>query len=670
MTTNLTPIRLPLRLLGKPRARFDNCIQEWRPNEDEGWSKRIVDCIGLLPVERISRKKVNNFNQTIKLAVEKYQGSEKSIINERFYDLLQSVQTGNVKLVNSSLLPEILACIGIAAKEKLGIWPHPVQFFGAKVLMQGRLAEMKTGEGKSLVAAITATVMAGAGFSVHIISTNDYLAQRDCEEMNELFKFFGLRSSYITNEMNQTQRREAYRAHICYVSGKEVVFDYLKDKNAGHGVLPASVETVRRIRNFVEDQNPVLSNLHFAIIDEADSVLIDEARTPMILSRQAGAVYENQWIDWAINSAKKLQTGTHYSIDPVQRNVELYQHALDACFAAPNESGGIFNTASAKKMLIKQALSALFLYQKNKHYLIHDGKIKIIDESTGRVMPDRSWSQGLHQLLEAKENVDITPGRETLGRMTFQKFFQKYFVLSGLSGTAREAANELWCSYRIKVVCLPTNLPGKCTRLPDQFLADSMQKWKLVAEQACQAASKGQAVLIGARSVEASESLSAVFTNLGVPHTVLNARQDAHEAQIIAQAGQSGRITVATNMAGRGTDIKLDESVRLAGGLFVILTEYHESARVDRQLFGRAARQGEPGLNQAIIACDTGLPEQLPFWIRKHLLYQPKKFQQIWKLWIRIAQIRCERQARRERMLMIKQELSLHRLLGFTGGRK
>ena len=559
-------------------------------------------------------------------------------------------------------LAQALACAGEAARRALGLWPHPVQFAGAQVLIAGQLAEMRTGEGKTLVAALAATVMAASGARVHVVSTNDYLAERDCAEMAPLFAFFGLGSGFVKGGMAAEARRPAYRQAVCYVAGKELVFDYLKDRLAGHGTVPARVA---HLHSFVQGraaQEPLIPALHFAIVDEADSVLIDEARTPMIISREAVGLHEPALLAWAMAAARALREGEHFTLKLASREVELRPGAPDACAPLPPGVRAMWRARPWRQQLLRQALTALHLYQLDQHYILADGKVQIVDESTGRVMADRSWEQGLHQLIECKEGVDLTAGRDTLARMTFQRFFRRYYLLAGLTGTASEAARELWAVYRLRVRRLPTNQPIARRMLAARCLPDAATKWRAVADDALAAAARGQAVLVGTRSVEASEAAAGVFAARGVQATVLNARQDAEEAAVVGLAGQPGRITIATNMAGRGTDIKLPAAARQAGGLHVILTEFHESPRVDRQLFDRSGRQGEPGTVRAIVAADDPLFKPLPGLLRR-LLSRGHGL----TVAVQLAQRGAESRAWAARKQTLHQDRELHRIIGISG---
>jgi preprotein translocase subunit SecA len=655
-------------LAGTSFRRADSRLDERAPPDDNAAERWLRNLAGYLPVARESHRHIRRFNAAITRHADMLTIKPDAGLAAHFHALMAEICAAPKPLAQEPRLAAVMACVGLAAKRHLGMWPHPVQFAGALVLLGGRLSEMQTGEGKSLVAAIAATVMAGSNASVHIISTNDYLARRDCEEMSPLFNLFGLSCGHIENSMDAAHRRHAYAQSICYVSGKELVFDYLKDRLAGHGTVSCRVSHLHGLQQSPDTPPPIINALHFAIVDEADSVLIDEARTPMILSRDAPCLYPPELMTWAIASARILRQGEHFRIDAAMRSVELLSNARAACLPMPTDLPPVWRNESWLALILRQALTALHLFICDQHYILVDGKVQIVDESTGRVMPDRSWEQGLHQLIETKENIALTSGRETLARMTFQRFFRRYYLLAGLSGTAAEAASELWNVYRMKVCALPPNRPNRRHRLPDVFLPTQAEQWHAVAEEACAASARGQPVLVGTQSVEASEAVSAEFARRGVSHVVLNARQDADEASVVAQAGQAGRITVATNMAGRGTDIKLDAKARSAGGLYVILTGFHESPRVDRQLFGRSGRQGEPGNSRAIVACCEGLPGRLALWIRRPLQSGNSQIQRkllrylIWR-----EQGKAEKRAYHERMQTLKQDLGLNRMIGFSG---
>jgi len=664
MSSRTADLRWMRALAGPEFRRADTLRDERGPEPGKAIERWLRDLPGWLPVRSESAAGIASLHQAVQACGLKDLTDETIAVRMR-----EAMQVLRHRASDTAGLALALACAGEAARRRLGLTPHPVQFAGARVLIQGRLAEMRTGEGKTLVAALAATVMAASGACVHVVSTNDYLAERDSAEMAPLLAFFGLTMSFVKGGMQADERRAAYRASVCYVAGKELVFDYLKDRLAGHGQLPARVAALQGFVRGREGAEPLIPALHFAIVDEADSVLIDEARTPMIISQEAPGLHEPALLAWAIASARQLRHGEHFTLRLAEREVELKPGALPACPPLPDGVRPVWRAATWREQLLRQALTALHLYQRDQHYILASGekaedglKVQIVDESTGRVMADRSWEQGLHQLIECKEGVALTAGRDTLARMTFQRFFRRYYLLAGLTGTAAEAARELWAVYRLRVRRLPTDRPIARRELRARCLPDASTKWQAVADEAMTAASRGQAVLVGTRSVEASEAAAAAFAERDLQVVVLSARQDAEEAIKIAAAGTSGRITVATNMAGRGTDIKLDAQARSSGGLHVILTEYHESPRVDRQLFGRSGRQGEPGTVRAFVAVDDPLFKPLPELLRRLLALGLGLH-----LSVRLAQRDAEARAWQMRKQTLRQDRELQRIIGISG---
>ena len=641
------------------------------PNKAELFLHQLA---GLFAAKKIRRREIGRLNSHI---LKEAEGLRHFTSDEWPALLLQAIDDLKQQPHHFPALARVLACVGVATEYILGYFPHPVQFFGIYVLLSGSLAQMQTGEGKTLVAALTAIIVAASGAYVHVLSTNDYLAERDETEMRSLFAFFGLTSAAISSDTAPELRREAYRQNICYVSAKEIVFDYLKDKLPENGVEHTRLHYIRQLQKDMVRQEivePIIPALHFCIVDEADSILIDEARTPLVISRETNSLVEPELLQWAIRVAGSLKEGVHFTINQVRRDVVLNIGILQYSLPLPAEVRSVWQNMSWQRLIIRQALSALYLYRKNEHYIIRDSKIQIVDESTGRLMPDRSWEQGLHQLIEIKEGLSLSQERETLAKMTFQRFFRQYLLLSGLTGTATEVARELWAVYDLRVCDIPPNKPNRRTYFPIRCFGSLQQKWEAIAQDALSKAAKGQPVLIGTRSVEASDCVARqlnwhVKNGSEIDFVVLNARQDCHEAEIIAQAGRSGRITVATNIAGRGTDIKLEHASKQAGGLHVILTEHHESARIDRQLIGRCGRQGDVGTVQIIVSFEEELlrhHQPLLCSIGKHI-----RFKQLAALWmgvtVKLAQYAAQRHHYRIRMQTLKQDRELSKQIGFAG---
>jgi preprotein translocase subunit SecA len=567
-------------------------------------------------------------------------------------------------LHRSDLHPALLL-VAEAASRTLGMRPFPTQLLGAATLLRGQLAEMQTGEGKTLTASLAACLAGVAGVPVHVVTVNDYLARRDAEKLAPLFSFMGLRVGTVVNGIDPADKRQAYACDITYCTNKELVFDYLRDRVAAGG--RASAAQVRSRAMFGHPAPaPMLRGLHLAIVDEADSILIDEARTPLILAERAGEIAHASSFGDALRIAAALQQPEHFVINVARRDLQLTAPGRVQLAELAAHLGEPWQAAHAREHLVMQALRAQHMFLRDQHYLIDDeGKAQIIDEYTGRVLPGRTWEQGLHQMIEAKEGVALSEQTQTLARITYQRFFTRYLRLAGMTGTAREMAAELVAVYGLRTVTIPTHRPSARRRLPDRVCADEAEKWQMVAEQVADLHRSGQPVLVGTRSVDASDRLSRVLTGWGLAHQVLNARQDADEAAIVAGAGQRGAITVATNMAGRGTDIVLGDGVARAGGLWVVLTEYHESPRIDRQLFGRCARQGDAGTCVAIIAIDDSLFRQHGG-VELKMINQARALQGA-ALHAWVAQARAESMHARTRRDTLRRDRDLEKMMSFSG---
>jgi len=504
------------------------------------------------------------------------------------------------------------ALVREAASRVLDKRHYATQLAAGWSLLQDTLVEMATGEGKTFAATLPAVTAALAGMPVHVITVNDYLAARDAETMGPLYRYFGLDAGAVVHGMSRDERRTVYAGQVVYASNKELAFDYLRDRAALGDRASTLHLAVASLRRGTQAAPPpfVLRGLVFGLVDEADSVFIDEARTPLILSATVGGGTDRDACERALARARALREGEHYEVERALRRVHLTDAGRDALADLRDEAAddSDADTARESEQSLQRALSALLLYQLDQQYVVVDGKVQIVDEATGRAMPDRAWEHGLHQMIEAKEGLELTGQRETLARITYQRLFRRYLRLAGMSGTATEVAAEIGRTYGLGVVRVPLHRPSRRRMLVPLCLRGTPAKWQAVAHSVAQLALVDKRpVLIGTRTVQASEELSAVLAARGIEHVVLNARQDSTEALTIARAGEAGRVTVATNMAGRGTDIVLGHGVAARGGLHVILTEYHESPRIDRQLFGRSARQGDPGSGQAIVALDDEL---------------------------------------------------------------
>jgi len=578
---------------------------------------------------------------------------------------------------DSGVLERAFALVREVAWRQMGERPFPVQVAGALALEAGCVAEMATGEGKTLAATLPATVAGWRGRGCHIITVNDYLARRDAEWMGRIYRFCGLSVACIEQGMEPARRREAYRADITYCTNKEVTADFLRDRlvlGRLRGLPEALLARIAQGAGSGTDRL-VQRGLHYAIVDEADSVLIDEAVTPLIISGDAPNPEQVDAFSRAASLAGRLEPQIHYRVNRRYREVELTPAGADRLAELAEPLGGVWAGARRREELVVQALTAGEFYLRDKQYVVQDGKVVIVDEFTGRLMPDREWRDGLHQAVEAKEGLGINPPKDTYARISFQRFFRLYQRLAGMTGTAAEAWREFWQIYHEPVVVIPTNRPCIRKILPDKVFPNEQAKWRAVVDEIRRLHQAHRPVLVGTRSVRASEHLSEMLAAEGLAHQVLNAVRHREEAQIVAGAGQAGRITVATNMAGRGTDIRLGAGVAELGGLHVIATERHEAGRIDRQLFGRSARQGDPGSAQAIVSLEDELVRRHAPHLSASLRHRFGQADQetssaLTRRVFGIAQCRAERLALRQRKGVGRTDEWLDEYLGFAGSER
>ncbi len=575
---------------------------------------------------------------------------------------------------SDDLVARAFALVREAAERTVGIRHFDVQLVGGLVLLKGMIAEMETGEGKTLVATLPACTAALAGIPVHIITVNDYLAARDSQWMGPIYRALGLKVGTIVHGMQPEAKQAAYRCHVTYGTNKEITFDYLRDRI----VLRDRPSAIRlQLERLVSHESRVrrllLRGLHFAIVDEADSILIDEARTPLIISAEGDAAGEESMYRQALGLAAELKAAEDFSLSLGERSLELKNEGKVRVQNHPWADGARWTTRQQREELVQQALVALHLFFRDKQYLVRDGKVQIVDEYTGRLIADRSWERGLHQLIEIKEGCEMTKRKETQARISYQRFFRRYLRLAGMTGTAREVSGELWSNYRLPVVSIPTHRPLRRKNLPLRAYKTAGQRWVAAVQEISAIHRTGRPVLVGTRSVAASEELSLLLTDAGLPHRVLNARQDQAEAEIIAQAGGPAQITVATNMAGRGTDIRLAPAVGESGGLHVLATERHEAGRIDRQLFGRCGRQGDPGTIQAFVSLEDELATaylgKVRRWLGRVLLGKPGTRLNAWigNILFQTAQRRAERLHARMRRDLLRMDEQAGDALAFSG---
>jgi preprotein translocase subunit SecA len=546
---------------------------------------------------------------------------------------------------------------------------YPVQLIGAYAMIRGYLAEMATGEGKTLTAALAAGTAAMAGLPVHVVTVNDYLAQRDADLTRSIYDALGLSVGVVVGGQKLEERQAAYACDITYCTNKELAFDYLRDRivlGQRDGNLRLKLEA---IDNASRAARLRLRGLHFAIVDEADSVLVDEARTPLIISGEAKGEISAETAQQALALAAALQADIDYTLIADQKRVTLTATGSERVAEFAEGNGREWRGIIVREELARQALSALHLFQRGEEYLVRDGKVQIIDQHTGRLMPDRAWTDGLHQMIEVKEGCKPSPRRTTIARMTYQRFFRRYGHLSGMTGTARQVARELWSVYRLPVVAIPTHRPRQRKTLPDLVLPSEKAKWRMAVQRIAELHERGIPILVGTGSVNCSMTAGRHLAEAGLPHLVLNAAQDSAEAAIVAEAGQRGRITIATSMAGRGTDIQLGEGVEALGGLHVIMLERHEARRIDDQLAGRSGRQGQPGCFQAILSLDDPLVAFAASRLLAPLCRsaRPVLGDTLSRWLLRHAQRRAERLHARMRRNLLQSDEKQSRTLAFSG---
>ena len=585
--------------------------------------------------------------------------------------LASHVQRARAALARCGLREEALvdafALVKQTCSRVLGLDLYPTQMLAARVMLDRQLAEMATGEGKTLAASVCAATAALAGIPVHVITANDYLVERDARIIGPLYRALGLTVHAIVQATPSAARKAAYDCDIVYCTASELVFDYLRDGLARSRARSDLHQRARALHaDDASSRQTLLRGLCMALVDEADSVLIDDARVPLILSERSANPGEQRYFAAALSAAARLEADTHFVLRRQSMSAELT--AAGEAALETLGTGDAWLNRLHRSETVCTALAALHLYEKDRHYLVRDGAVTIIDESTGRLAPGRVWSRGLHRLVELKEKCASGAEASTVAQITYQRFFQRYLSLCGMSGTLSEARAELAAVYGLTVTRIPLGRGDRRTVHPTRLYADRESQWQAVVREAVATSRAGRPVLIGTDSVAESEALSLRLAQVSQPHAVLNARQDSEEARIIGAAGAAGQITVATNMAGRGTDIELGPGVAERGGLHVICCQHNVSRRIDRQLVGRCARRGDPGTVRTMLALDKPLISKLvpkalarrvtaaegfdrPQWLVHWLVTLPQRLE--------------ERRQRLERRELLRREAHAERALTF-----
>lgn len=609
------------------------------------------------------------FVREVNAAGERLAQIDDNALRNELYDLrYKLVKRG----FQNGLVVSAFALIRETSGRVLGMKHHDVQVMGGWAMLQGTIAEMETGEGKTLTATLAAAAAALAGTPVHIITVNDYLAQRDAAAMGGLYRALGLSVGCATQRDSVDERRKAYRQDVVYCTNKQLAFDYLRDRidlKSDNSRLYHLLSQLGQQCGF--GTGLFLRGLCFAIVDEADSVLVDDAKTPLVIARETQQEDEERAYRRALALARSMINGVDFRVDQAIRAVSITEHGRDKLSVLTASLDGLWRAARLREHLVKTALEAENLYRRDEHYLVREGKVEIVDESTGRTMPDRAWQNGLHQMIELKEHCPMTRQRETVAKLTYQRFFRRYLRVGGMSGTVRELSRELNSVYGLRTVTIPTHKPCRRSHSATRVFPTRNGKYRAMLARVHKLHGEGRPVLIGTRTVEDSEYVGAALAKLGLPHRVLNARQDRSEAEIIARAGEKGAITVATNMAGRGTDIKLGTEVSALGGLHVICMELNDARRIDRQLYGRCARQGDPGSVETLLSLeDRDVKTFYPRWLRH--LFRAAYERQVLPQWVarcimRAPQSALERLHGKQRRALLKMDEQLGKLLAFSG---
>lgn len=624
-------------------------------------------------------KRLINYNQRSLLGVirfvQNYEAEFKNADNEELSRYISAIKSKlSVHGLKNEIIYEAFALIREISDRKIGLRHFDVQLIGGWVMIKGMVAEMNTGEGKTLVATLPACTVAMVGIPVHIVTVNDYLVTRDAELMRPVYQAFGLSVGVITEGMGLAERQAAYACDITYCSNKQLAFDYLKDKL----VLGRYGRNIQlHLEKLYKSQSTMSSKLHmrglcYAIVDEADSVLIDESRTPLILSRDNNSLGELNVYHQALYIAQQLKELEDFVIDKRNRIIELTFIGTKNIAEITTSFKGIWSGKKRSGELIIQALTAQHLFIRDVNYIVKEDKVLIVDEFTGRVMADRSWEKGLHQLIEIKEGCKVSGEKETISRISYQTFFRRYLYLSGMTGTAREVSGELFSVYKLSVVKIPTHKPVISKHLKNCYFARQEDKWSAVLQRIKVIHASGQPVLVGTRSVEASEYFSRLLKNIGLDYHLLNARQDENEAEIIKNAGVEGSITIATNMAGRGTDIALSPGINKIGGLHIIATECHESRRIDQQLFGRCGRQGDAGSYEMYLSLEDEIvvkytPSAIIFICKKTLKSHIPGSIWFTRMVFYLAQTRAQIHHASIREILFKMDNKMDDFLAFSG---
>jgi len=620
-----------------------------------------------------TQKKISTFTEIVKKV--KIKGNYFASL--QMHDLLCILDEIRFSLITNGIIEDNIiqsfALIRELSSRTLGMKHYDVQIMGAWVMINGMLAELKTGEGKTLTATLVAGTSALAGTPTHILTVNDYLATRDAELMAPLYSALGITVGIATDKQTDDERRVAYDCDVTYCTGKQIAFDYLRDRiTLKNNDSQLHLQLAQLSDELGQTKRLFLKGLCFAIIDEADSILADDALNPLVIAHEKISQEQETTYQQVLSISRELDIDLDFLVNKKNHTVKLTKTGTIKIKEMGELHGGIWKGEKRRKHLIQLGLSAIYLYEKNKHYLVEDNKVVIIDQNTGRLMQDRTWEYGLHQMVESKEGCPLTGQKNTLAKLTFQSFFRRYLKLSGMSGTLMDLRKELHHTYGIGIVGIPSNRESQREILPTRLFVTEEEKRLACVNSVKAVHEQGRPVLIGSRTILEADKISALLSKNGLDHQVLNAKHTQYEAEIIATAGNCGSIIVATNVAGRGTDIVLDEKSKEFGGLHVIVVEQNDARRIDYQLFGRCARQGDPGSTEMLLSLeDTIMVQFYPKWFLG-LLTTMSLENTLFTEWldknaIRLPQVFIEIRQRKIRSALLKSDLQFQKLLSFTG---
>jgi len=631
------------------------------------WQNHVLFYQSLFPLNRTAMSRVV---QDINAHKHRLAGIDDREINQEIQSLRTNMRSRDISFAN---VCQAFALIREKASRNLDLHHHDVQLQGGWALLHGNVVEMKAGEGKTLTATLPACTLAMSGIPTHVITASQYLADRDYMAMKPLYESMGISVALLKHGMLSAERRHAYLCDVVYCSARELVFDYLKD----HLIAPQRSGRISRAvqrlyGGFGNSENHYLRGLHFAIIDDADTVLIDQALTPVAISGEKNNIFDEPVYRQALRSARQLELDSDFMIGNDGYEINFTDQGKDRCAELSLEAGGFWNVRRIREMLLLQALTALNCLSKDVHYSVQNHKVAPLGRVTEAITLHRMWSSGLQQMVECKEGCPITSPKDTLARITFQRFFRRYYHLAGITGTANEARRQFWSIYRLKVAVVPPSRPDKCRRLTESCLTTSAEKLERLVSETGSIHRSGRPVLIGSVSADATERISAKLTQSNLPHTIVNGTKAEPDAASMSNIGNSGQITITTSFSGPGIDLSLASSIVTEGGLHIIASEKNIYGRLDRQLIGNCGKQGEPGSYSFFFSLEDGLFQKISIPLLRSLLsFTLNRYPSLGHYLVmktsKFIQRQLASQHYRRCRTMLRHEDSLDRQLAFSG---